>query len=482
MTRSPLPPSAFVDPQGDNREAVQTLARRVLDLALSAGARAASRPPHAPIQPLSFPVNIPEGPVPEKEILARLEAVVSDSLNAAHPAYLGHMDSLPATLSVLGDLLASSLNNNLVSQETAPVFTQMETRLLKHFAALFGLGEAAGGVLVSGGSLANLQALAVARNARLGSKEKGLAGLAKRPVLFASEVAHPSIQKAAMILGLGTEAVVPVVTNAQSQMDPTSFRRLLRRAELEEQAPFCVVATAGSTVTGNIDPLPEIHAIAREHGLWFHVDAAYGGALIFSDNERHRLAGIQHADSLTFSPHKWLYVAKTCSMVLFGDANHLETDFRVAAPYSRAGAEATHLGERGVQDSRRADVLKLWLSLQHLGRSGYAQLIDDGYRRTRHFVQQARLRSFLELASEPETNLVCFRGTPNWIPPEGWDDWNLRLQAQLVAGGHAFLSLPTYRGRRFLRAVLLNPFTTEEVVTQLFEQIDAFALESIHGR
>lgn len=434
------------------------------------------------MKPLSFPVNIPESPVPEKEILTRVESILADSLNAAHPAYIGHMDSLPTTISVLGDLLASALNNNMLSQEMSPVFTQMETRLLKQFAALFGLGDAAGGVLVSGGSLANLHALAVARNVRFGAKENGVVRLDKRPVLFASEVAHTSIQKAAMLLGLGTSAVVPVVTNAKSQMDPSSLRRLIRRAELEDQTPFCVVATAGTTVTGNIDPLPEIHAIAREHGLWFHVDAAYGGALVLSGNERHRLGGIQHANSITFNPHKWLYVAKTCAMVLFGDAGQLESDFRIAAPYMKGGTEVTNLGEIGVQGSRRADVLKLWLSLQHIGRSGYGQLIDDAYRLTRHFVSEARLRSFLELASEPETNVVCFRGAPNWIPPERWDDWNLSLAEQLVSGGHAFLSLPTYRGRRFLRAVLLNPYATKEEVTGLFERIDSFALESIHNR
>jgi len=482
MNPPPLPLSAFLDPRGENRDAVLALARSFLDLVLSFGASAANRPPSSPIRSLPFSVGIPESPVAEKEILARVESILADSMNAAHPAYIGHMDSIPTTISVLGDLVASAVNNNMLSQELSPVFTQMETRLTREFAALFGLGDAAGGVLVSGGSLANLHALAVARNVRFGSRENGVAGLGKRPVLFASEVAHTSIQKAAMLLGLGTSAVVPVVTNAKSQMDPTSLRRLIRRAELEDQTPFCVVATAGTTVTGNIDPLPEIHAIAREHGLWFHVDAAYGGALILSENERHRLGGIQHADSLTFNPQKWLFVAKTCALVLFENANQLERDFRIAAPYMKDGTEVARLGELSIQGSRRADVLKLWLSLQHLGRSGYARLIDDAYRRTQHFLREARLRSFLELASEPETNIVCFRGTPNWIPPDRWDDWNLSLTEHLAEGGHAFLSLPTYRGRRFLRAVLLNPYTTEEAVTRLFEQIDAFALESIHNR
>ncbi|QXD13703.1 hypothetical protein GQ464_009440 [Rhodocaloribacter litoris] len=259
----------------------------------------------------------------------------------------------------------------------------------------------------------------------------------------------------------------------------SAIKRAIENAQQQGKLPFCVVATAGTTTTGNIDPLQDINAIAREYDLWFHVDAAYGGALIFSEAQRSRLAGIEHADSITFNPQKWLYVAKTCAMVLFRDMSALTNAFRVSAPYMRDTEGFINLGEISVQGTRHADVLKLWLSLYHIGKSGYAQLIEESYRLTEYFTRLVRKRPFLELASSPEMNIVCFRGVPPWIPEARWDQWNTDLQEYLLREGNVFLSLPTYRGHYWLRAVLLNPYLEEEIIDQLFELVDRFAQETI---
>jgi glutamate/tyrosine decarboxylase-like PLP-dependent enzyme len=477
MKRSAAPETAFVDPTGDNADVVRALAETVVDRLYAQLFDAADR------SPLPADPTIPEGDIPEtardlNAILDDVDTVVRGSMNPAHPGYIGHMDTIPTTVSVLGDLVAASINNNMLSVEMSPVLSELEVALTTAFAERFGLGDDAGGVLTSGGSLANLQALTVARNWAFDAHESGLATDDRQPVLFASDVSHTSLQKAAMLLGLGTEAVVPVSTTADSQLRPDALTEAIEQALDRGQRPFCVAATAGTTTTGNIDPLEEIAAIASEHDLWFHVDAAYGGALILSERERDRLAGIDRADSITFNPQKWCYVAKTCAMVLFRDTAHLTSAFRVDAPYMGEDESVPNLGELGVQGTRHADVLKLWLSLQHFGTDGYAQLIEESYRLTDYFLAAIDSREFLEVASRPEMNLICFRATPDGVPPEQRDDWNLALQEHLLEEVDVFLSTPFYRGSRWLRAVLLNPFTDKAVIDRLFDHIDQFEREN----
>lgn len=423
-------------------------------------------------------IGIPDAPRSDDDLLAQIQTLIAGSMNPAHPGFIGHMDSMPTTFSILGELVSAGINNNMLSLEMSPLFSRLETRLLEAFAHLFGFGDEAGGVMLSGGSLANLQALAVARNHQFDVQTQGLTHLGQTPVILASEVAHTSLQKAAMLLGLGTASVVPVAVNANSQMDTQALRQAIARSTQAGQTPFCVVATAGITTTGNIDPLHEIGRVAHEHGLWFHVDAAYGGALMLAEGQKWRLRGIEQADSITFNPQKWLYVAKTCAMVLFRDMMQLTDAFRVEAPYMQDPDGFINLGEISVQGTRHAEVLKLWLSLQHLGRLGYAQLIDSSYELTDVFVQHVRQRPFLNLAGEPDTNLICFRGEPEGIAKVDWDKWNADLQAYLLQTGQTFLSLPTYRGGRWLRAVLANPYTDEGTIEQVFEHIDRFHVDN----
>jgi glutamate/tyrosine decarboxylase-like PLP-dependent enzyme len=470
-----LPATAFIDPSGQNRLAVEeifrTVTHQILDYLTSAGGQVP-----LPNVEDSLYQAIPEQPGEIAALLAPLQTMMAQSMNPAHPGYMGHMDPLPTTASILGDWVAAALNNNMLSVEMSPALSRLEPLLMGEIAQLFGLGEKAGGVLVSGGTLANLQALTVARNVKLNCLQKGLAGQSP-PVLFASEMAHTSIQKAAMLLGLGLDGVVLVPTNANAQMQPDALEALIQKSLQAGQQPFAVVATAGTTVTGNIDPLPELYRITRAYDLWFHVDAAYGGAIAFSPTHRYRLQGIEQADSITFNPQKWLYVAKTCASVLFRDMALLHSHFRIAAPYMKAESQWTNLGEISVQGTRHADVLKLWLSLQHLGKAGCAALIDASYDLAQVMVDQICQRPNLVLASEPDMNLVCFRSCPKALPPDQWDSWNAHLQQVLLQETRVFLSLPVFRQQRWLKAVLLNPFTTVERIVALFRQIDAQMLE-----
>lgn len=465
----------FIDPTGSDLERTENFLRRALELVLANNSEAAARPP-MPIdaKPFGAPL-IPEGPLNEEELFENLREILTGSMNPASPGYIGHMDTIPAAASIAGDLLAAAVNNNMLSLEMSPAFSRLENALVGQVAKLFGLGEKSGGVMLAGGSLANLQALAVARNARFDPVEKGISGLGKRPVIYASEAAHASVQKAAMLLGLGTSSVVKIATDKNSRMSPEDLREKLAAGKSGREAPFCVVATAGTTVTGNIDPLEEIARIARENGLWFHVDAAYGGALVFSEKHRPLLSGIELADSVTFNPQKWLYVAKTCAMALFKDKSILQRAFRTSAPYMRETRDFQNIGEISVQGTHHADVLKLWLTLLHFGVWGCGLLIDECFGKTAYFLEKIKTFSYLKLAAEPELNIVCFRFAPEMKGETELDELNSRLQEYLLREAGIFLSLPLYRGSRWLRAVLLNPFTGKETIDKMFAAVEKFA-------
>ncbi|TWM58042.1 L-2,4-diaminobutyrate decarboxylase [Bacillus paralicheniformis] len=376
-------------------------------------------------------------------------------------------------MSCLGEFVSTSINNNMLSLEMSPVFSKMEVQLLGTIARMFGYDDNSGGVMTSGGSLANLQALATARNYQLKVKESGVFGLSGQPVIFASDVSHTSLHKAAMLLGLGTSSIIPVKSSSDSKMDLDDLRKKIRQAKNEGKIPFAIAATAGTTVTGSIDPIRSIADIAKVNGLWLHVDAAYGGALIFSDAYRDKLNGIEMADSITFNPQKWMYIAKTCAMVLFKNHGVLETDFRISAPYMNE-TDFTNLGEISVQGTRHADILKLYLSLQHIGLKGYRELLHESLALKNEFIKQVKQRHYLELSSEPDTNVVCFRGIPHNLDEAQWDNWNLELQQFLLNEENVFFSLPAYRGNRWLRAVLLNPFLSNILIQRVFEKIDQF--------
>ncbi|MFB0637550.1 aspartate aminotransferase family protein [Bacillus rugosus] len=472
MELSFLPNNAFIDPNGHNVNDIRGLVDQLVGLVIENSIHAAKRETLPSMESFDYS-SIPETGIELERLLLNLQVIIKNSMNPQNPRYMGHMDSIPTLMSCVGEFISSSINNNMLSLEMSPVFSKMEAQLLKTIARMFGYDDKSGGVMTSGGSLANLHALTAARNFKLNVKKTGICGLSGQPVIFVSDVSHTSLHKAAMILGLGTSSIIPVKSNNLARMDIYDLETKIQHAKSEGNIPFAVVATAGTTVTGSIDPILPIARITKKNGLWLHVDAAYGGALIFSDEYRDKLAGIEMADSVTFNPQKWMYITKTCAMILFKNREILETDFRISAPYMN-DTDFINLGEIGVQGTRHADILKLYLSLQHLGTKGYNQLINESFALKEEFIKQVKQRPFLELYCQPDTNICCFRGIPNDIDIDQWDNWNLELQQFLLTEENIFLSLPVFKGHRWLRAVLLNPFITGTLIQELFRKIDQF--------
>lgn len=461
----PTSPSLDTVAEGMRRVAATLEAQRPLDL--GEGEEAHSGPPSTVLVP-------DEGLLPD-ELLDELVALARDSTRVAHPGWMGHMDPPPTWASVLAAGAAALLNNNLLSREMSPSFTGLEKEVLAGLARELGLGPGAAGTFTAGGSVANLLALAVARNIRLRRlREAGghrYDALSRMTVVTSAD-AHASVRRAAGILGLDPdEGVLEVAAAGSGTLDPAATRRAVEAAEGRGRLCFALVATAGTTVLGAIDPLAALGGLARERGMWFHVDAAFAGTLALTRARRGLVEGLGKADSVTFNPQKWLYVAKVCAVVLFRDRDLWLRGSTGPLPYTLPGEDSHAAGLR-IEGTRHADVLKLRLALLQLGRTGVERLVERSFSLAELVEGEVRRRPYLELAAPRQTSIVVFRCAAH---PGTGTDATSRLHRWLLERANVFLSLPLHRGDRWLRTVLINPATDAETVKRVFSEADAFA-------
>jgi len=422
-----------VDPRGSDREVARQMGYQMVDLIVDHLASLASQPV---VSPRRLPEPPPPGGRPWPELLALLQQqVVPGAMQVAHPRFFGHMDSGPLFVSVLADFLAAALNQNMLHREVSPLASEMEEAVVQWLCRRADLEPEAGGTLVSGGFAANLTGVLLARQRT-----------PERRLLLGSEQAHYSLAKIARLLGLEFE-MLPV--DDGFRLDPIALARRLKQLR---EPPLAVIATAGTTSTGSVDPLPEIALLCEQHGVWLHVDAAHGGGALFSLSARSRLVGIEQANSITIDPHKWLMQPKSMGAVLVQEPARLQETFSTAAPYlGKAGPVS--LGQLTLQGTRRFDALRLWAAWQHLGDTGLASLVDRSLALTQYLADAVARHPEFEAACAPELNLFCFR-------LKGEDEKTEAARHRLVERGAGYLSLTTLQGRRWLRAVMLNPSTT----------------------
>ncbi len=390
-----------------------------------------------------------------EDILERLSFIYRGSMNASSPGYIGQMDSIPNLGGIAGELVTAVINNNMLAHEMSPLLSELETEVLKIFASWFGLGEESGGLLMSGGTLSNIQALNIARNIKLDLTEGCLVGLRKPPVLFASKHCHTSIDKAAMLLGIGAKNVVKINTDDAGRMKVDLLKAEIISALRAGSLPFAVVSTYGTTNAGALDQVDQIQEICEEFDLWHHIDAVYGGAVVLSSNMKAIWPDFHKADSLSFNPQKWMYISKTCSMLLLRKFDTSIASFKVTAPYVKKG-QHVNLGELGIQGSRHTSVLKLWMSLFLIGKKGYEGLIDHNMHITRTFVSFIRSQDKLELYTDPELNIILFR-TRDMEDNGQTATSTLNLHTYLKMR-KIYISPIQWEGSLWLKCIFLNPF------------------------
>ncbi len=465
---------AFISPDGENRDAMRSLGARFVATLVEALGTSASRVPLDLGNSGPFPdaIELPDDPVALDTILADFRThIVPGAMNASHPGYLGHMDTIAGAIPTFASLLSAGLNNNPLFFEESPSLTRLESELMEGFATRFGMPGGAGGMLTTAGTVANLTAMLLARQrAWPGGDEDGLAG-APVMTIFVSELAHVSFEKAAITLGLGRKRLIRVAVDAKHRIDPQALEDAVIASRRRGECPIAVVGTAGTTVVGSIDPLPRLGEIARREGLWFHVDAAYGGTLILSQTHRFALSGIEHADSITFNPQKWMYIPKACAMLLVRDLAGSRRMLHAKAPYTLPALPgAVNLGDHAVQGTRHADVLKLWMGLRAFGVKALGSLVDDQIARARRFVDLLEASPELQPINQPEMNIVGWgTRTESGESNEAISVRHSMLQALIAKQGRVWVSCPEFRGRRILRTLFLNPYTTDAQLDALIE-------------
>ncbi len=419
-----------------------------------------------------FDEPLPREGRPLAEVVERLEReVVSDATRLTHPMYLGHQVSAPLPATIWCESLISALNNSTAVREMSPSVNAIEHRLIRWFTQLAGWDERAGGTLTSGGTEATFTALLAARAAAIPDAWEHGVG-ANPPVVVYGEQAHYAITRAIGELGLGLRSGVAIPTR-DYRMDPAALAQTLDRLAGEGRPIMAVVATAGSTPVGAFDDLEAIGQLCEARGLWLHVDGAHGASALLSARHRHRLAGLHHARSIAWDPHKAMLLPLSAGMVLVREEHELDQAFAQRAPYLFHGQGSERVWDQGVrsfQCSRRADALKLWVALQRHGADGIGRLYDHLCDTTIALHDAVAAHPAFAAIHQPESNILCFRFVGDGrLPEEALDALNFTLRQDYNRSGAGWITTTMLEGRRVLRVTVMNPRTGAREIEALLE-------------
>jgi aromatic-L-amino-acid decarboxylase len=421
--------------------------------------------------------SLPERGTAPEELLARAASLLFDhSLFNGHPRFMGYITSSPAPIGVLGDFLAAALNQNCGSWTLAPMATEIEAQTVRWIAEFIGYPASCGGLLVSGGNMANFVCFLAARRAKAGwdVRKTGLSGSAPRLVAYASSETHTWIQKAADLFGLGTDAIHWIPVDEHQRMNAEILRQQIAADHAAGDLPFLVVGTAGTVSTGAVDPLREIGAICREHDLWFHVDGAYGALAAAIPEAPADLRALTGADSVAVDPHKWLYSPLEAGCALVRRADDLRNAFSYRPPYYHFGDDVLNFVDYGPQNSRGFRALKVWLALQQIGRTGYVETIAEDMRLSRKLYQLVQNDMQFEALTQ-SLSIATFRYVPRELRAklgqpdveEALNNVNRDLLTRVERSGEAFLSNAVIGGKFALRACIVNFRTTDADIEAL---------------
>jgi len=384
-----------------------------------------------------------------KTLFEEINSLIYSSFNPSSPGSLAHLDPPPLSISIVGDLIAGALNNNLLAEELSPSISLLEDQICKWFSKKLGFSENSGGIAASGGTLNNLNALVTARF---------ISGLSSDPdaAFIVSEDAHVSFNKCGRILGLNESNILSVETDNEGRMIVSKLENEIDKLINSGKKIFAVIATLGTTIRGSIDPLNKISHLCRDKNIWLHVDGSIGGIYAIGKYKISDMRYINQANSITINPQKILGVTKTSSLLLVNNIESLKRTFQTGLPYVDSSLEVLNRGELGVQGSRPAEIIKLWLGLRVLGSKGINKILDQSIDKKNLFLKKLDTNKY-DVFTGP-LHIISF--IPKNLNRQETDKWTL-ITKKFLLENNFMISRPFYKGRYFLRIVFGN-FNTEE--------------------
>lgn len=496
-SRPPATPSSRRTPLHLDATAFRRLGHALVDQIADELASVPSRPVTPNLTPgevrAAFDLDAPlpeHGTDPSVLLRDTATRLFEHSLFNGHPRFFGYITASPAPIGMLGDLLAAAVNPNVGAWALSPAATEIEVQTVRWIAQLIGFPAGCGGLMVSGGNMANLVGFYAARAARApwDVRADGTAGGdGRRLVVYASAETHTWIQKAADLGGLGTAAIRWIETDAHQRLDVEALRHRIDEDVAAGHVPLMAVGTAGSVSTGVVDPLRAIAALCREKDLWFHVDGAYGGFAAAVPDAHDDLRALAEADSVAIDPHKWLYAPLEAGCALVRRPEDLRRAFAYHPPYYHFDEEVTNFVDYGPQNSRGFRALKVWLALRQAGARGYREMIAADIGLARQLAEAVDRHPDLELVTR-ELSITTFRFVPAGLHgsrDEAWtidylDGLNRALLDTLQRGGEVFVSHAVVRGMYVLRACIVNIHTgpgdveaLPDIVARVGRRLDA---------
>ncbi|MBN1572413.1 MAG: aminotransferase class V-fold PLP-dependent enzyme [Deltaproteobacteria bacterium] len=466
-----------------SREDMRRIGYRVIDLLVDQLADLGEKPASSTAKRADMEYIISES-VPEEgsDFEVVLDTVVKDIMGnnmfENHPRFFGFIPGPGNFVGTMADALASGFNIITCTWFESSGAAAVELAAIRWLAELLRLPAGAGGMFVSGGSEANLTGLAVARRVKLGND------IGKGAIYF-SDQTHSSVEKGLMVLGFGRDRIKKIATDDLFQIKIDALKDAIAEDRKEGKLPFLVIANAGTTNTGAVDPLVELSELCKEEGLWLHADGAFGASAVITEKGASILSGIERVDSLSIDPHKWLFQPFGIGCVLVRDANLLRETFQIRPEYMQ-DAEVLHgevnFYELGIHMSRNFKALKLWMSLKLFGLDAFREAISWGFTLAEHAEEVLKKSGRWQVAAPASLAIVAFRFVQKDLSEEEVDEVNNKIVDMMVDDRFAMVSSTKLRGRVFLRMCTINPRTTFEDIEETIARLERFGVEIVEEK